>query len=84
MKLDKNCLKQADLTVFAFDPRGARAPFAPPDTPVVTLLTFYLRNETVCDIKLGKLGIFRMHIVDLTGKVWEHDQAVSPKIDILS
>ena len=29
MKLDKNWPKQADLTVFALDPRGARAPFAP-------------------------------------------------------
>ena len=36
MKLDlKNCPKQADLTVFALDPRAAHAPFAPLDMPVV-------------------------------------------------
>ena len=32
----KNSQKQTDLTVFALDPRGAHAPFAPPfpDMPV--------------------------------------------------
>ena len=31
MKLDKNEAKQADFTVFAIDPRGTRASFAPPE-----------------------------------------------------